>query len=96
MRIQVQFSTKSRSFKTSFNASDQSFTPGFEALQKDVPQYNGKYEVIPLADGETTLMTANKIMRDNVTVKQIPYFETSNNADGETVYIGAEVDIYGD
>lgn len=62
----------------------------------ELPKYEGTYEITPLANEQTTLLTAQKFMTDNVAVKEIPYFETSNQSDGETVYIGTEVEIYGD
>lgn len=49
--------------------------------------YVGPYEVTPLARKQTVLKTANKKMTGNVTVKEIPYWETSNES-GLTVYIG--------
>lgn len=93
MIIRVRFSTTDQSFKTSFNATDQSITPAFEALQhvteqKEADRYTGEYDVTPLVDKETTLPTANKIMTKDVVVKQVPYFETSNDSGGITVYIG--------
>lgn len=88
MVFQVQFTATDQSLKVTFAATDQSITPGFDAWQKDTPKYNGKYEVVPLVDSETVLMTAQKILNDNIVVKQIPYFETSNDSDGQTVYIG--------
>lgn len=60
-------------------------------VAEDLPKYDGAYEVTPRADAETTLHTAKKFMDSDVTVKQIPYFETSNTADGETIYIASEV-----
>lgn len=78
--------------RVQFNITDQSFRPTFANLQRSPPEYdnayNGEYEVTPLVDKETTLPTANKIMTKDVVVKQVPYFETSNNTGGETVYIG--------
>ena len=53
-------------------------------------KYTGEYVVIPKADNEQILKTANKLMSDDVTVKKVPYFETSNQY-GETVYIASEV-----
>lgn len=53
--------------------------------------YTGEYSVIPKADAETVLDTAGKLLTDNVCVRKIPYYETSNNSDGFTVYIGSEV-----
>lgn len=61
----------------------------------ELPKYDGTYEVTPLAGEQTTLLTAQKYMDSDVTVKQIPYYETSNQS-GNTVYIGTEVEIYGD
>lgn len=99
-------------FDVKFNMSDQQFSMNvdfdkddhFEAdfgtvqevtIYKDVDPYKGAYEVTPQV-GEQILPTAQKLMADDVTVKAIPYYETSNLSDGETVYIGTEVEIYGD
>lgn len=49
--------------------------------------YEGEYIVKPTVDDQM-LETKNKLMVDNVTVLAIPYFETSNIANGLTVYIG--------
>lgn len=51
--------------------------------------YNGRYTAIPQAYDRTVLPTSNKLMKDNVTVEKVPYYETSNTY-GDTVYI-AEV-----
>lgn len=48
--------------------------------------YEGKYTVTPKTISQT-LHTANLVMDDNVTVLEIPYFETANET-GDTVYIG--------
>lgn len=53
--------------------------------------YDGEYIVTPSTNSEQTLNTANKLMKENVVVKEIPYFEVSNNSGGNTVYIGNEV-----
>lgn len=50
-------------------------------------KYTGSYEVTPRAN-EQTLATANKIMSNDVTVKEIPYAEVANPAGGTTVIIG--------
>lgn len=49
--------------------------------------YEGDYEVIPKVTAQS-LPTKEKYMIDDVTVKEIPFFETSNNSGGNTVYIG--------
>lgn len=56
-----------------------------------VPLYNGEYTVVPKTVSQE-LLTKDKKMKDNVTIKSIPYFETSNE-EGTTVYIGD--DLYG-
>ena len=53
--------------------------------------YNGQYEIEPKAHTTTTLNTSGKTLLNNVIVKKIPYFETSNFS-GYTVYIASEVD----
>lgn len=55
--------------------------------------YGGEYEVIPKATSQT-LETKEKIMRDDLEITSIPYFETSNQY-GNTIYIGTEVLING-
>lgn len=62
----------------------------------ELPKYEGEYEVTPLADQATTLLTKEKYLDSNVTVNKVPYYETSNTDGGETAYIAMEVEIYGD
>lgn len=57
----------------------------------DVDYYEGPYEVTPKAHEETILATKHKAMTDDVTVLEIPYWETSNLFDGKTAYIANEV-----
>ena len=60
-----------------------------------IPEYNGAYEVIPSAHLTQTLKTAKKVMGRDVIIHKIPYFETSNNSGGNTVFIGKEVETDG-
>ena len=53
-------------------------------------EYEGAYQVTPSAHNPIILETEGKMMRDDVTVFKIPYFETSNIT-GKTVYIASEV-----
>lgn len=53
-----------------------------------VPIYNGEYVVIPKAEEAQKLNTSGYAMADDVTVKEIPYFEVKNVAGGMTVTIG--------
>lgn len=54
--------------------------------------YGEEYTVTPTVEG-FTMKTADKMMADDVTVNPIPYYETSNNAGGNTVYIGNEIEV---
>ena len=55
----------------------------------DVDEYEGDYDVTPKANAQTVLPTQDKLLRDNVTVDKVPYYQTSNEY-GDTVYIAAE------
>ena len=50
--------------------------------------YRGDYEVIPRADEAVILPTAGARLSQNVTVLEIPYYETSNPSGGYTAIIG--------
>lgn len=91
-------------FHVEFKSTDQKMNVQFKGLQivgngsggTDIPIYDGKYEVKPLAGKGTTLQTAQKFLEKNVFISQIPFSETSNASGGETAYIGMEVEFYGD
>lgn len=51
------------------------------------PLYAGPYEVTPIPE-EQRLNTSGRLMTDDVTIKEIPYFDVGNTAGGSTVYIG--------
>lgn len=55
----------------------------------DHATYHGDYIVIPKVDIEQDLLTAGMLMEDDVKVRAIPYYETSNMY-GKTVYIGED------
>lgn len=53
----------------------------------DYETYDGEYEVVPRAFNSQTLKTANKLLTKDITVTEVPFFETSNEQDGKTIYI---------
>ena len=53
----------------------------------DVPFYEGECRVTPKFT-EQTLPTAQKILKEDVRVEKIPYYEVSNISGGTTVTIG--------
>lgn len=58
-------------------------------IQGDTQIYKGKYEVTPKVSKQY-LETAQKYLTKNVTVNEIPLYETDNQK-GTTIYIGNKV-----
>lgn len=58
-------------------------------ISSDAPKYTGVYTVTP-ETFQQTLYTEGKILVDDVTVKEIPYYEVSNEYNGKTVIIGGK------
>lgn len=54
-------------------------------------RYTGDYTVIPKADKAQILPTKDLLMTDDLTVTKVPYYETSNNFSGKTVFIAEDV-----
>lgn len=99
MRFEVKFFQNGRSFFTDLHTDSQKIDTEFSEFQEisvidEIEAYDGPYVVTPAIDSQV-LSTAQKRMTDNMTVKAIPYFQTSNPQMGETVYIGSEVEING-
>lgn len=63
------------------------------ALSNNIPYqtYTGPYEVIPKAFESQTLETKDQILSENISVLEIPFYVTSNESNGKTIYIGGEV-----
>ena len=59
-----------------------------DAMPIDI--YDGQYEIDPKAHAATILNTSGRMLLKDVTIRKIPYFETSNLS-GYTVYIASEV-----
>lgn len=51
-------------------------------------EYQGEYSITPMAHQEQTLETADLYLTENITVKEIPFYKTSNAQNGITVNIG--------
>lgn len=52
--------------------------------------YQGETTVIPKASADTVLPTKDTLVKEDITVKQIPFYATSNEAGGSTIYIAKE------
>ena len=59
----------------------------------NIQQYEGEYDIIPKAFEDEILNTKNKRLSKDITVKEIPYYETSNVSGGLTVYIAGHIDF---
>ena len=59
-----------------------------------VPEYEDAYTITPLAFQDIVLPTKDKQLKDNITIKEIPYYETSNTSGGSTVYIAGQIEFY--
>lgn len=57
----------------------------------ELPVYDGEHVVVPSAEAEQTLPTAQTFMNADIKVKKIPVFDVSNNAGGITVYIASDL-----
>lgn len=60
---------------------------GIQIINADT--YDGDYTVSPKAFDPTVLPTKNKTMVDDLTVTQVPYYETHSDT-GTTIYIASE------
>lgn len=89
MKFEVQFKSNSLGFDVSFDSLQTVTSTG------EVETYTGSYEITPKVDAQT-VKTAQKFLTDDMKIRGIPYFVTSNTSEGETAYIGTEVEIYGD
>ena len=60
-------------------------------LNAGMPEtYEGETTVIPKARKDVLLPTKDTVVREDITVKQVPYYATSNEAGGKTIYIAKE------
>ena len=93
MKFEVKFLQNDRSFSTNLRSDNQKIDTTFSEFQEisvidEIEAYDGPYVVTPAIDSQV-------LPTSQMTVKAIPYFQTSNPQMGETVYIGSEVEIHG-
>lgn len=61
-----------------------------EAVTKEYEAYTGNYNIMPKAFSTQTLDTADRILDEDIVILEVPYYETSNEANGVTSYIARE------
>ena len=93
MRLTVTFGNPR--LNISLGGQKLSASTGIPVIRELVgaPLYDGAYTVTPKAWEDQSLPTAQRILQRDVTVFEIPYYETSNLSGGSTVYIGSEVEL---
>lgn len=64
--------------------------PGTLVITVERETYAGPYEVTPKVT-EQTIETKGKVMREDLTVKEVPVYRVTNASGGTTVYIASEV-----
>lgn len=96
MRLNVKFQESKQTFDPKFE-EDLPFETAFGETHiiRDTQYvggepYTGAYDIIPKVSAQT-LPTKEKVMLDDVTIRAIPIYETSNTSGGSTVYIAKEV-----
>lgn len=76
-------------FRVRFNIENECFRVKFgEITRHAMDPYGGPYIAVPKLDEQIVLLTKDKSMSDNVTVREIPWEEVSNPQGGITVTIG--------
>ena len=95
MILEVTFSQENKLIDAELSASDTVFKADFGQVQVVTEYiggkpYEGDYAVTPKVE-EQTLPTKEKVMAEDLTIKAIPIFRTSNTSGGTTVYIAKEV-----
>lgn len=65
---------------------------GKVSVTKEYDVYGGEYTVIPKAFEEQVLPTSNRVLKEDVIVKEVPFYETGNDSGGITAYIGKDVE----
>ena len=90
MRIDISLSETRQEYDLQISQNTQSYSLGTSEVINvnliDGDNYEGPYVVIPMVDSQT-LETRDKHMTDDVLVREIPYYETSNIQNGITVFI---------
>lgn len=85
--FRITMSAGGDAFQVSMGQSGEGFSVAFGAMSaRPVVPYPGPYVVTPKAAVRQQLATAETYLTEDVTVLEIPYFETSN-VHGSTVHI---------
>lgn len=95
MKFDFNFVESTQSFDFNFSEDAKSFNANFGQIQYLTEYvggepYDGEYVVTPKVV-EQTLPTKDKVLVDDITIKEVPVYRVSNPSGGTTVYIAKEV-----
>ena len=93
MRIDISLNESRQEYDLQLEQSQYDFSidPAESILVNNYSDYDGPYIVTPKIIDQT-LNTRDKHMLDDVLIKEIPYYETTNVQHGLTVFIGSSLD----
>ena len=60
-------------------------------VTQEYDAYDDSYEIVPKAFQSQILETKDRVMKENLVVKEVPYWVTSNESNGETAYIAEKI-----
>lgn len=93
MRIDISLSESTQEYSLQVEQNQYDFSvDAAESITVNIGEvYDGPYEVIPKVFSQT-LRTKEKRMEDDVAIREIPYYETTNYKNGITVIIADRLD----
>lgn len=65
---------------------------GKVSVTREYDIYGGEYRVVPKAFELQVLPTSNRVLKEDVVVREVPFYEVSNDSDGVTAYIGKDME----
>ena len=94
MTFKVKFQENEKVFKANFISNQKNFNVKFSE-QINVSQlvgekYEGDYVVTPKLTAQK-LPTKNKVLLEDMSIKEIPIYRVTNQTGGTTIYIAKEI-----
>lgn len=93
MELKVSFTEAKDTFNATLKTSEiEEISVSMDSVVSNgaISAYTGTYEIIPKVEEEVVLNTRDKILKDNVTVHKVPFYEVHNDK-GMTFIVGEEI-----
>ncbi len=78
-----------KQLNTRIEKAERTFSGTVTIADLITDEYTGETVITPSSYFDQELETKGKVVKENITVKQTPYYETTNST-GKTIYIGNE------